>query len=151
MKPQSLTAAILLFFIITSCNKLGAVHPTNGTNSLNGDNSTGLVSKWQLVNDSTANSMLRTSALTSNYVGVAGDYFDFRTDGFCYTKEGNAYDTLAYQLVSPQSIIIQKFGLNINGVTEDSNLTQTNTIATITTQNMFTPGGTFFRVVNLKK
>jgi len=151
MKPQSLATAIVLFFIITSCNKLGAVHPTNGTNSLNDGNSTGLVSKWQLVNDSTANSMLRTSALTSNYVGVADDYFDFRTDGFCYTKEGNTYDTLAYQVVSPQSIILQKFGLNINGVTEASNVTETGTTANITTQNMFTPGGTLFRVVNLKK
>jgi hypothetical protein len=151
MKPQSLAVAILLFFIITGCNKLGAVHPTNGTNSLNDDNSKGLVSKWQIVNDSIANSMVRVSALTSNYVGVAGDYFDFRADGFCYTKEGNIYDTLAYQLVSPQSIILQKFGLNINGVTEASNLTQTGTTAIITTQNMLTPGGTFFRVVNLKK
>jgi hypothetical protein len=151
MKPQSLITAIVLFLIITSCNKLGAVHPMSGTNSLNDGNSTGFVSKWQLVNDSTANSMLRTSALTSNYIGVAGDYFDFRTDGFCYTREGKTYDTIAYQLVSPQSIIIQKFGLNINGVTEASNLTQTNTTATITTQNMLTPGGTLFRVVNLKK
>jgi hypothetical protein len=151
MKTQSLAAAIVLFSIITGCNKLAAVHPTNGNNSLNGSNSTGLVSKWQIVNDSTANSMVRVSALTSNYVGVTGDYFDFRTDGFCYTKEGNIYDTLAYQLVSPQSIVIQKFGLNINGVTEASNLTQTGTTATITTQNMLTPGGTFFRVVNLKK
>jgi hypothetical protein len=151
MKAQSLAAAIVLFFIITSCNKLAAVHPTNGTNSLNGSNSTGLTSKWQIVNDSIANSMVRVSALTSNYVGVAGDYFDFRPDGFCYTKEGNTYDTLAYQLVSPQSIIIQKFGLNINGVTEASNLTQTSSTANITTQNMFTPGGTLFRTVNLKK
>jgi len=151
MKPQSLAAVIVLFFIITSCNKLGAVHPTSGTNSLNDGNSTGLASKWQILNDSIANSMLRTSALTSNYVGVTGDYFDFRTDGFCYTKEGHTYDTLAYQLVSPQSIVIQKFGLNIKGVTEACNLVQTSTTATITTQNMFTPGGTLFRVVNLKK
>jgi hypothetical protein len=151
MKPQSLIAAIVLFFIIPGCNKLGAVHPTNGNNSLNDGNSIGPVSKWQIVNDSIANSMVRTFALTSNYVGVAGDYFDFRTDGFCYTKEGSTYDTLAYQLVSPQSIILQKFGLIINGVTEASNFTQNSNTASITTQNMLTPGGTFFRVVNLKK
>jgi hypothetical protein len=53
--------------------------------------------------------------------------------------------------LSPQSIIIQKFGLNINGVTEASNLTETGNTANITTQNMFTPGGTLFRAVNLKK
>ena len=151
MKPQSLIAAIVLFFIITSCNKLGAIHPTNGNNSLNDGNSTGLVSKWQIVNDSTANSMLRTSALTSNYVGIAGDYFDFRTDGFCYTKEGDAYDTLAYKQVSSKSIIMQNFGLVINGATEASAVTQTSTTATITTQNILSPGGTIFREVNLKR
>ena len=111
-----------------------------------------LSGKWQLVQDSTANSMVRTVPLISNYVGVAGDYFDFRTDGFCYVKEGDAYDTLTYKQVSPNSVIIQNFGLIINGSAEPSrDLTRTVTTANITYAKHADPGGTIFREVKLTR
>ncbi len=144
MKPQSLLAMILFFSIVTSCVKPGC-DPLN----MNGPMSP--AGSWQLMQDSTSNWLLNTPAVNTNYIGVAGDYFDFRTDGFCYTKEGNVYDTLAYQLVSPKSIILQNFGLVVNGSTEPSVLTQTNNTANITTHNIPTLDGTIFREVNLKR
>jgi len=143
MKPVCL-ATILLFLMISACKKPGC-DPANMNSSMS------LTGKWQLVQDSTANSIARATPVITNYIGVAGDYFDFRTDGFCYTKEGSVYDTLSYQWVSGTSIIMQKFGLVINGSTETSILNHTATTANITTQNMFTPGGTIFREVNLKR
>jgi hypothetical protein len=150
MKPQNLLIVLILFSIM-GCKKLSGVDATNGNGRINEFGSITLVSKWQLVNDSTANSMVRTSALITNYNGVAGDYFDFRDDGKCYTKEGNTYDTLAYQLTSSKSITMQNFGLNINGVIEPGDIALTANSATITTKNMLTPGGTLFRMVNLKR
>ena len=110
-----------------------------------------LSGKWQLVQDSISNSWLKTAPVITNYIGASGDYFDFRTDGFCYTKEGDAYDTLAYKQVSSKSIILQNFGLVINGATEASVVTETSTTANITTQNILSPSGTIFREVNLKR
>jgi hypothetical protein len=146
MKAQILPAivVIILFSVITGCGKIGCDPANmNGSMSLSG--------KWQLVQDSTANSMVRTVPLITNYVGVAGDYFDFRSDGFCYVKEGDAYDTLTYKQVSANSVIIQNFGIIINGSAEPSDLTRTVTTANITTQNMLTPGGTLFREVKLTR
>ncbi|HZY38102.1 MAG TPA: hypothetical protein VFE53_15710 [Mucilaginibacter sp.] len=144
MRPKNLLIAIILFSAITACKKPGC-DPGN----MNGPMS--LAGKWQLVQDSISNSWLKTSAVTTNYIGVAGDYFDFRSDGFCYTKEGDAYDTLAYKQVSQKSIILQNFGLVVNGATEASVVTQTGTTANITTQNILSPAGTIFREVNLKR
>jgi len=146
MKPQILPAIviIILFSVITGCGKIGCDPANmNGSMSLSG--------KWQLVQDTISNSWLKTSAVNTNYTGVAGDYFDFRSDGFCYTKEGNAYDTLSYQQVSSKSIILQNFGLAINGATEASVVTQTSTTANISTQNILSPAGTIFREVKLTR
>jgi hypothetical protein len=144
MKPQSLLAIILLFSVLTACTKPGCdPGMMNGSMSLSG--------KWQLVQDSISNSWLKTAPVITNYIGASGDYFDFRSDGFCYTKEGDAYDTLAYKQVSSKSIIMQNFGLVINGATEASVVTQTSTTADITTQNILSPSGTIFREVKLKR
>jgi len=144
MKILSLPVLIVLFFMITGCKKPGCdPGKMNGSMSLTG--------KWQLVQDTISNSWLKTAPVITNYIGTSGDYFDFRADGFCYTKEGDAYDTLAYKQVSSKSIILQKFGLVINGTTEASAITQTGATANITTQNILSPAGTIFREVNLKR
>jgi hypothetical protein len=144
MKSQNLLAIVLLFSILTACKKPGCdPGKMNGSMSLSG--------KWQLVQDSISNSWLKTAAVTTSYIGASGDYFDFRTNGFCYTKEGDAYDTLAYKQVSSKSIIMQNFGLVINGTTEASVVTQTGSTANITTQNILSPSGTIFREVNLRR
>ena len=144
MRPQTLLAIILLFSIVTACTKPGC-DPANMNGSMS------LAGKWQVVQDSISNSWLKTAPVITNYIGASGDYFDFRSDGFCYTKEGDAYDTLAYKQVSSKSIIMQNFGLVINGTTEASVVTQTMTTANITTQNILSPSGTIFREVKLKR
>ena len=144
MKSQSLLAIIILFSIITGCKKPGC-DPGNMNGSMS------LAGKWQLVQDSISNSWLKTSAVDTNYIGVAGDYFDFRNDSVCYTKEGNVYDTLAYHQVSSKSIVMQKFGLIINGTAEPSMLLRTPSTANITTQNILSPAGTIFREVKLTR
>ena len=144
MKSQSLPAIILLLSILTACTKPGCdPGMMNGSMSLSG--------KWQVVQDTISNSWLKTAPVITNYTGAAGDYFDFRSDGFCYTKEGDAYDTLAYKQVSSKSVILQNFGLVINGTTETSVITQTGTAVSITTQNILSPSGTIFREVKLTK
>lgn len=146
IKPRNLFAIILLLFIASACKKQwGGCDPANMNGSMS------LSGKWQVVRDSTSNSMIRTVPAITNYIGVAGDYFDFRADGFCYTKEGNAYDTLSYRQLSSQSVDLQNFGLNVNGSIEPSILTHSSNTATITTQNILSPGGTIFREVNLKR
>ncbi len=146
MKPQHLLAFISLFSLLTACTK-----PMHGCDPANMNGSMSLSGKWTLVQDSTANSMVRIVPLTTNYMGAAGDYFDFRSDGLCYNKEGDAYDTLSYKQVSPNSIVLQKFGLVVNGSTEASVVTHAGATAQITTQNVFTPGGTIFREVKLAR
>ena len=144
MKLLSLPAIIIFVYIITGCTKPGC-DPANMSGSMS------LSGKWQLVQDSISNSWLKTAPVISNHIGSSGDYFDFRADGFCYTKEGDAYDTLAYKQVSSKSIILQKFGLVINGTTEASAITQTGATVNITTQNILSPSGTIFREVNLRR
>ena len=153
MKLQNLLIAAILFLMITGCTKFDdSVQPTNlGGSVAQTDSDVNLGGPWSLVQDSTANSMLHTSAVITNYIGTPNDYFDFRNDGYCYTKEGNVYDTLAYEVVSPEIIAMQNFGLVINGVIETSSLTFTAKTATIVTQNMLTPAGTLFRKVILKR
>lgn len=104
-----------------------------------------------MVSDSTSDSMLRTSALTTMYKGQAGDYFDFRDNGYCYTKEGAVYDTLSYRLTGYSGIMLQKFGLILNGIPETSTTSFTGSSLTITTNNIFTPAGTLYRKVILTR
>jgi hypothetical protein len=141
-KHLPLLSALFILVVITGCQLKDNDTPPVVT----------LVGKWQLGNDSISTSSAATAAVSSNYKGVSGDYFDFRTDGFCYTKEGTVYDTLSYDVISNKSVALQNFGLAINGGIESSQLTLTLTTANITTQNTVTPtGSTYFRTVNLSK
>ncbi len=74
-----------------------------------------LKGKMELVSDSTASIIGAGDAHIVSYKAVAGNYFDFRTDGKCYTKERNAYDTLSYKVVISTKVIIANFGINLNG------------------------------------
>ena len=85
------------------------------------------------------------------YVGKSDDYFDFRTDGYVYTKEGTGYDTLSYQLLSYSEIIIESFGLKFNGVPDISQLTVTSDTLNISSPEDITPGGIFKRTIHLSR
>src|SRR4051812_13895323 len=76
-----------------------------------------LLGKWSLVKDSTYSWFPTTDTLAhiKRYSGTTGDYYDFRNDGKCYIKVAGVYDTLAYQITISNEVILQKFGINVNG------------------------------------
>jgi len=112
-----------------------------------------LVAKWSLVRDSIYDSMGNfPAARTSTYNGIAGDYYDFRADGKCYTKEGNVYDTLNYSITPGHLVVLSKFGINVNGSYEPNIVpVLTDHDATIQTQFLATPDGFYLRYIYLKK
>lgn len=59
---------------------------------VNGNNPA-LTGVWSIVFDSSYTGVTLNNH-SINYVGQTGDYFDIRTDGFIYTKEGLVLDTL---------------------------------------------------------
>jgi|SRR6185312_15187028 len=63
-----------------------------------------IVARWRIAKDSAAN--LLNGALTNAnvYVGRADDYYDFRADGKCYIHENGSFDTLAYKIVTDNSV-----------------------------------------------
>lgn len=99
MKLYNLVMVLFVFSCLASCNKSGDA----GT----------LVAKWNLVNDSIADGGAYGITQT-NYIGVPGDYFDFRTNGKLYIKEGTFYDTMAYHVADGNSVIINNFDLYNN-------------------------------------
>jgi hypothetical protein len=136
MKFYNLLIALLVFSCFASCKKSGDSGPVT------------LVGKWSLVNDSTAYGGPLALPLTkTNYVGVPGDYFDFRTDGKLYIKEGSKYDTLAYNTASGDSVIINAFNYNKN-----PSIIKPLTANNATISNTFIVFEIYyFRIVNLKK
>lgn len=138
MKTPFLATALLVLAGSMGCKSTGVVEPNS------------LVTKWTLVRDSTSVSIGSANSITEKYTGVAGDYFDFRTDGKCYTREGNVYDTLAYQLIGSNRINIEKFGFSSAGspCTIDPFTAHK---ATITSPDLLSPGGTAYRSVSLTK
>ena len=100
------TAFAIVFF--TSCEKTAV---SNDESSLTGAT---ILGKWNIISDSSY-AGIGINNHPVNYTGVAGDYYDFRTDGNVYIKEGPAFDTLSYSNVSDTAITIQAFGGNFNG------------------------------------
>ena len=101
MKSYYLLIALFVVSCLASCKKNLDADPTTSTT---------LTGKWDLVNDSSA---YGESYITkTNYVGVPGDYFDFRANGNVYIKEGANYDTLAYNMVGGDSVVINTFNVN---------------------------------------
>jgi|SRR5471030_1798751 len=101
MKFYNWLIVLFVFSCIASCKKSGDTGPVT------------LVAKWNLVNDSTASGgALPVPLAKTNYVGVPGDYFDFRADGKLYIEEGARYDTLAYNTTSGDSVVINNFNYN---------------------------------------
>lgn len=126
----SLIIIVALLCLFNACKK--------SVDSANGASSSALIGKWNLINDSSI-STLGPHEIDSNYVGVEGDYFDFRTDGKLYIKEGTNADTLSYQLLADNKIIIQTFGESLNGnYTPSQIVILSSTRATIVAP---TPGG----------
>lgn len=133
-----LTAFIIFFLIYCRKDSVSAndMNPT-------------ILGKWDILNDSVFVGV-GISNHQESYIGQTGDYFDFRMDGFIYTKEGTNLDTLSYSLTSDTTIIIASFGLIGNGVPEISHITNlTAHSVTISAPTAITPGGEFGRKVIL--
>ena len=123
-----LSAFIIILFII-SCSK---------------DSGTTIKGNWNLVNDSVY-SNIGIEVYNHNYIGLSNDYFYFNNDGKLYFKEGNLYDTLNYQILSNNRIIIDSISIPDNGEYVPSTislLTSHNATIQIAPVNT-NPGGTY--------
>jgi hypothetical protein len=135
-----LTTFIVFFLIYCKKNSVSA-------NDINAT----ILRKWDILNDSTFIGV-GINNHQENYIEQTGDYFDVRTDGFIYIKEGTVLDTLNYSLTSDTTILIASFGIISNGVPEISHITNlTAHGATISAPTVITPGGEFGRKVILKR
>lgn len=129
---------------------------TKTADSISQPESGDITGKWNLVSDSTFKGV-GSSNHPVDYTGVAGDYFNFLSNGHAYSKEGPVLDTLMYTLVSDNSIIISGFGVILNGVQDTSVITGLTTIVgsaqtiTIASSLALTPGGEFWRKVTLSR
>ncbi|MDB5016732.1 MAG: hypothetical protein JWQ84_1564 [Mucilaginibacter sp.] len=122
-KQPLIVSSLLLFFAglmigLCSCKK----SLTDVTSTVS------VIGKWSVVKDTTY-AGVNTGANPEVYIGKAGDYFDFRTDGYVYTKEGAVLDTLSYSMLSNSQIVIQSFGPGAVGE-------YPNNIATITAHSL---------------
>ncbi len=135
MKSFNLLMVIAAFCVLTACKKDNKVEPVT------------LVAKWALVSDYTANHL----AQMNTYTGVPGDYFDFRTDGKCYVREGSQYDTLSYSITSDTSLNMQSFGYGNSGYYSSKANPLTVHAATITSGGPYVPGEIDYRQVILKR
>ena len=111
-----------------------------------------MIAKWSLVSDTSSWCFGADTLHQKKYTGTPSDYFDFRTDGKCYIREGGVYDTLSYSVRVDNQIIIQKFGDNVNGYYLPNTITQlTDHNFTIATIFLAGPGGWSRRELYLKK
>jgi hypothetical protein len=68
-----------------------------------------IVGKWNIRVDSTASGIGPVQSMHV-YVGASGDYFDFRSDGKLYIKEGATLQTFRYKQVTANKITISMVG-----------------------------------------
>jgi hypothetical protein len=135
MKLRRLLMVVPAFCVLAACKKNKGVAPVT------------LVTKWNLVSDYTANHL----GQMNTYAGVSGDYFDFRADGKCYTKEGSQYDTLSYVVTSDSTLNIKPFGYSNAAYYSGHTAPLTMHTATITNAGPYPPGEVDFRQVSLKR
>jgi hypothetical protein len=136
MKIKGLLIVLLVFYLLPGCKKENT-KPAPPT----------LVANWNIVSDYTANHL----AQTNTYTGVAGDYFDFRTDGKCYVKEGSRYDTLSYAITSDTTLHIQSFGYGNAAYYADKANPLTTHTATLSSTGPYVPAEVDYRQVKLSR
>jgi hypothetical protein len=136
MKIKGPLIVLIVFSLLAGCKKENTetTQPT-------------LVAKWNIVTDYTANHI----AQTNTYTGVAGDYFDFRADGKCYTKEGSRYDTLSYAITSDTNLNIRPFGYSNAAYYSGHANPLTVHTATISSAGPYVPGEVDYRQVKLSR
>ena len=150
-RPTGKLSFLAVLLYLNACTKSDV--------SSNSNKPAGLAGEWNLVNDSAFEGAGSSNHLVV-YSGGAGDYFNFSTNGYVYTKESTLLDTLTYSMISDTSIVISNFGLILNGVPDTSTITGLTansglglTVQTIVIESPFflTPGGEFWRKVTLSR
>jgi hypothetical protein len=104
MHPSAKLFFLAVVFCFVACTKSATSSTENNQNG---------PGHWNLVSDSTFEGVAQNNHPV-DYMGQAGDYFSFSTDGNVYTKEGEVLDTLTYRVVSATGIIISDFGATFN-------------------------------------
>ncbi|WP_259070098.1 hypothetical protein HDF24_24360 [Mucilaginibacter sp. X4EP1] len=90
MKTNSLYLLLFLAVSIASCSKAKIIpKPT-------------LTGTWNVVRDSFA---YNYPPIITNYIGVTGDYVNFKSNGIADVIEGQKMDSLAYKVTSDSTVI----------------------------------------------
>jgi hypothetical protein len=111
-----------------------------------------LLTKWNCKTDSSYYVIGGVNPYYIVYHGLSTDFWDFRSDGNVYIKEGPLSDTLGYILLSDSTIIINSFGLVLNGNSGISTITTLSVHQAIIKSNTApTSGGSFVRTVYLQR
>jgi hypothetical protein len=142
---KKIMRAVISFFVVimfgfTSCKK---------DSSLSQKENHGILGKWNVITDSSF-AGVGADNRPLYYTGREGDYFDFSSNGRLYVKENNIVNTYNYTSTSPATLIIDLFGISINGVPDSTVITyETPHTIIVYTPFIMTPGGTFGRKVHL--
>lgn len=128
---------MLVFAITMACSK-------SATSVITG--------KWNVVSDSTI--ITEPGIKYDVYHGSNVDYFNFAANGYLYIKESSSLDTIAYQIISADKVLLPGIGFSINGVTEPSSFVVAGNKLRIVSNppgNIIIPGHQYQRVINLKR
>jgi hypothetical protein len=111
-----------------------------------------IVTKWNLKADSNYYQVGTANPSYVVYSGISSDYWDIRSDGNIYIKEGDALDTLGYILLTDSTILINSFGLILNSDTAVSTIPLLTVHQAIIKSNTLpNPGGQFIRTIYLQR
>jgi len=111
-----------------------------------------IAGRWNVINDSTI--ITGPSISYDVFHGSGNDYFNFSSGGLLYIKESLVYDTVNYQIISPDTVLLPGIGFSINGITEPGIFTIKDRRLRIVVNppgNIITPGHQYQRIINLKR
>jgi hypothetical protein len=90
IKPTCMKQIVILAGLLLACTLYMACKKDGGP-SIKG--------KWNIINDSTRITGTGGELVYhNNYIGAAGDYYDFRDNGKMYMKEGASLDSMQYEV-----------------------------------------------------
>jgi hypothetical protein len=104
--------------------------------------------KWGIIDDSTK--FVGTDTFPSyhfNYIGQASDYYDFRSDGNMYVREGDVLDTMAYEVLANNQVRCTP-SPGFNDTYTTSRVTDTTAVFNIAAN---TPQGLLTKIINLRR
>jgi hypothetical protein len=79
----------------------------------------------------------------STYNGVSGDYYDFRTDGKVYIKEGTYNDVLPYSIISDVKLKFDGLDYDIKTLNDNQFVMYVKDVDPVVTANIYEATYTF--------